>query len=143
MKRGFTLIELIVVIIIVGILAAVGMDQYSKMVEKSRGAEARTILGQITKFAQQFYFEHGAITDITNADVNVGTDSDQVPVACRTSHYFRYRYCPSCGSNPTIGLVATRCTSGGKSPQATVVHELILTTNLSTGASSWSGGGWY
>jgi len=33
MKQGFTLIELIVVIIIVGILASVGMTQYTKVVE--------------------------------------------------------------------------------------------------------------
>ncbi|MBU0547795.1 MAG: prepilin-type N-terminal cleavage/methylation domain-containing protein, partial [Candidatus Omnitrophica bacterium] len=36
MRKGFTLIELIVVIIIVGILASVGMTQYTKVVEKGR-----------------------------------------------------------------------------------------------------------
>ncbi|MDD5130223.1 MAG: prepilin-type N-terminal cleavage/methylation domain-containing protein, partial [Candidatus Omnitrophica bacterium] len=45
MKKGFTLVELIIVVIIVGILASIGLTQYNKVVEKSRAAEARMILG--------------------------------------------------------------------------------------------------
>ncbi len=41
---GFTLIEMIVVVIVLGILASVTGVQYSKIIERSRGAEAKQVL---------------------------------------------------------------------------------------------------
>ncbi|HAJ56804.1 MAG TPA: hypothetical protein DCL35_03430 [Candidatus Omnitrophica bacterium] len=43
-RRGFTLIEIIVTVILIGILASVAMTQYTAFVEKSRGMEAREVL---------------------------------------------------------------------------------------------------
>ena len=60
MRKGFTLIELIVVIIIVGILASVGMTQYTKVVEKGRAAEARLILGSLRTAEVAENIENGA-----------------------------------------------------------------------------------
>ena len=71
MKRGFTLIEIIIVIIIVGILAAAGITQYSLMVEKSRLAEAKIRIGAMRQLAHEYYMNNGTVMGIAYSDVGV------------------------------------------------------------------------
>ena len=105
MKKGFTLIELIVVIIIVGILASVGMTQYTKVVEKGRAAEARLILGSLRTAEIAENVENGAYTTVAGLGV-------AAPTSCATTHYFSYSCASASGT-----CTATRCTTGGKTPQ--------------------------
>lgn len=119
-KRGFTLLELVVVIIIIAVLASLGFSQYNKIVERSRWTEARVILGNIRKSTIIYWLERGTTAGISNADVNTGTTSDQIPSSCRPSHYFYYDiYTDTYWVNPWAVGRAFRCTSGGKEPQAT------------------------
>lgn len=54
-KRGFTLIEVMIVVAIVAILAAIAMPAYGRYVERSRRVEAKTALNFIMQ-AQERYF---------------------------------------------------------------------------------------
>ena len=71
-RKGFTLIELLIVVLIMGILASVAMPQYFKSVEKSRSAEAITILSSIASAQERAYMQKGTYTSsLSELDVGI------------------------------------------------------------------------
>jgi prepilin-type N-terminal cleavage/methylation domain-containing protein len=122
MKKGFTLIELIIVIIIIGILSTLGFTQYTRVIEKGRSAEAKVILGQVRSAQVAYNSEYATFGGSSNIYVSA-------PTTCTATHYFSYT--ATAGSD--IGS-ATRCTSGGKNPTGPAYS---VTVNYSSGV--WSG----
>ena len=57
--NGFTLVELIVSVLIIGILSSLGFTMYDGYREKVDHAEAKLIVNQIMKGIQSFYLEEG------------------------------------------------------------------------------------
>lgn len=81
--RGFTLIELMVVVAIVGIITAVALPSYRSYIARAKRADARTQLLQAAQFMQRFY----AANDKYDAD-RAGTSNingERVPDALKNS----------------------------------------------------------
>ncbi len=157
MRKGFTLLELIVVIVIIGILATLGFAQYTRMIERSRGAEARSVLGAIRTQAAALWIERSAgaplvvpAATFVAAAVGIGNTTSQISDACSavapsTNYYFMYAIAQNPANNGYVAT-ATRCTVlNGKQPGAPAGAglTLTLTTNFATGADQWGGTGGY
>ncbi len=61
-QKGFSLVELMVVVAIIGILATIGIPQYQKFMAKARQSEAKTHLNAIFQGESAFFTEYNEYT---------------------------------------------------------------------------------
>jgi type IV pilus assembly protein PilE len=104
-KRGFTLIELMIVVAVIAILGAIAMPQYMREVRKSRRTAAKTTLLDVASRQEKYYAtqnKYGALTDLGYTGATI-----QAPSA--TQDY--YNVTLTLGT-PTNGFTATAAAQG-------------------------------
>jgi len=69
-RKAFTLIELLIVIIIIGILATMAVPQYQKMVEKSKLGQAYIKMDALRKAENVYYMQYDKWLDINSPSMD-------------------------------------------------------------------------
>ena len=128
-RRGFTIIELLIVMAILAILAAIALPAYNDYVQRSKITEAFTGLWDFRVRMEQFYQDNRRYD---------GAGLNGCGVAGPNSKYFTYLCEPGLAPSQTYTITATGIANQGLTNFVYTLNEnnVRATTTLGTG---WNG----
>lgn len=131
MKKGFTLVELVIVIVIVGILSIVAVPIYRGYTRKAMGTEAKSLLGSIQTAQKVYYAEHSTFKTVSGV-----TDFDEeLDVDARSNKYFT-GFTVTVNNSGTDELNFVAMTSGKTDGAASGISMTL--TAYKSGSPEWN-----
>jgi type IV pilus assembly protein PilE len=105
--KGFTLIELMITVVIVGILAAIAVPQYKQYVVRGNRAAAQAFLMDIANREKQYLLDARSYT--ANWEQGSGTPNLGMSPPSDVSKYYTITACVDCttGNPPSFRITAT------------------------------------
>ncbi|MFT5482410.1 MAG: type IV pilus assembly protein PilA [Halieaceae bacterium] len=122
-QKGFTLIELMIVIAIVGILAAVALPAYQDYTVRAKTSEAMALLGEAKTTIAEYYISNGELpSTVAKAGLRTNIETDNVNSVTWSS----------------LGIITVEVNDiGGSTGAATTNSVSFSLTSTSSGTPQW------
>lgn len=129
--RGFTLLELMVVVIVISILAAVAISSYSNQVRKSRRADAKNVMGDYSLRLEKWRSNNAnyganAATALTNINGNATSPGGYYTVGIS---FPASGNCPSGPAKGNANSYIITATATGDQAKDTACTPMVLTND--------------
>lgn len=131
MNKGFTLIEMMVVVAIIGILAAVALPSYQESVRKSRRSDAVVMIAKIQQAEEKWRANNTTYTQVLGpAGLNISADAETVVSG---SGYYNVTVSTPTGSGYIV--TADAITSKSQSSDTACLKLVMTVSNGNTTAT--------
>jgi prepilin-type N-terminal cleavage/methylation domain-containing protein len=131
-NRGVTLAELLIVLIIVGILAALRFSDFGKLAEKNKGMEAEANLYMIYNAQKRYALDNAWVYyDCSPCD---NSDMDKLGISLSGDNF---NYEISSSIIPITAFTATAARSGASGLCAGQIMTITQDARMSKGCDRW------